>query len=389
MEVENTDRVTDRQINSELEIEDVEDVNKDNEDIEEIEEPNLENLEVEGKNFRFFNQKVLLTYSTHIDRYAYVDWLNNTRKWPVKKIYIAHENGDKTNPYPHTHIIIDFGKARDSKSPRCLDYNGIHPNIKKILSHHQWRCACNYLTKEDKEVELDKEDKMHMVDVVWKCKTYSEVLEKVPMNLAMQAEKAFKNKPRYVEPPDLSEDMFYPWQKKMKDIIFSRPTSRQVYWIYDDKGDNGKNAFCEWASKMHSDKTIYMTDIGAIRDFSKNLQNFYEKSWSGDTLLINLTREFEERKHIYRACEMALDKYVTCTKYEGGGFWLNKMHVIVYANFPPMVDKMSKDRWVIYEIDKSSRDMEHKHWSVYKDAHKNVITNANSNLHSSLNGNLA
>lgn len=326
----------------------------------------LEDLEVEGKPFRFFNQKVLLTYKTHIDKNSFVKWLCEVRKWEPKRIYIAHESADPINKYEHTHITIDFGRARDSKSSRCLDFEGIHPNIKKLKTLHDWRRACNYLLKEDKNVVLNKEDKMTQTDVVWACKNIGEVYERIPLNLALAAKEVYKHKPRSHDPPELSEDKFYPWQKKMTEMLFQPPNSRKIYWIFDKEGNKGKTWYCEWINKTHPNKTIYLNNVGQIRDFCQNLKIYHEQMWEGDTMILNFTRNFHDKTHIYQACEMTLDKFITCTKYEGGGFWLKKMHVVIFANFTPKVEEMSHDRWSIFEINKDN-DIEYRPWYMYKE----------------------
>lgn len=81
-----------------------------------------------------------------------------------------------------------------------------------------------------------------------------------------------------------------------------------------------------------------------------NLQTKRTQGWNGDTVFLNLTREYAERKHIYEALEILKDGFITCTKYTGGDCWIPKLHVIVFANFKPNLTSLSMDRWNIMEI---------------------------------------
>ncbi len=53
----------------------------------------------------------------------------------------------------------------------------------------------------------------------------------------------------------------------------------------------------------------------------------------------------------YEAIEMVKNGLVTTGKYEGGTICFNTPHVICFANAPPDVEKLSKDRWAIWKIE--------------------------------------
>ena len=85
---------------------------------------------ISENNFRFQNQKVLLTYRTHISKEVIEMVMNMVSKGKLKACYIAHENGtsDPVTPYEHTHVVADFGRVIQSKNSRFLDVLNIHPH---------------------------------------------------------------------------------------------------------------------------------------------------------------------------------------------------------------------------------------------------------------------
>lgn len=314
----------------------------------------LDELETVSGKFRFQGQRVLLTYKTHLDKAAFWKWLCEEKKWPPKKIYIAHENGDQACKYLHSHVAIDFGKRRDTINCRFFDFETedgvIHPNIKPIKNLHQWRRSCNYLTKEDKSFDLEKEDKMTMTDVVWSCSSITEALMVTPINQAMNVSTVFGQRPREIPKPKITEDMFYPWQKDLKDILFKKADGRSVYWVFEDGGHVGKTRFGEWMCKIHPHKAIMLNNLGKVSDFAEIVRTQEDRGWRGDTVIFNFSRDYQDRTNIYSACETVADGMITCTKYKGDIYWLRDMHVVVFSNFAPQWGKLSADRVKLFTV---------------------------------------
>ena len=72
----------------------------------------------EFSNAKIANRRLLLTYKTHLDKDAWIEWLTTKTGLTPDFVRLAHETGDKTNPYNHTHCVIDFEKF--SKLSTCL-----------------------------------------------------------------------------------------------------------------------------------------------------------------------------------------------------------------------------------------------------------------------------
>lgn len=310
-------------------------------------------------NFRFQNQKALLTYKTHIDKDALTLFLYAVGKDKVKKCYIAHENGanDPVTPYEHTHVVIDFGYAVQSRNARFLDFNGIHPHISKITNAVSWRKACQYICKEDKTVAIDTSDSGNQITDIWRHDTIQGALENMyDLKDALATIAVYKHKPMDLPEAEIAEADFYPWQKDMWDKLQKCPTGRKVIWVHDSLGNTGKTRFAKWCCLTHPTKCRMLNNVGRIADFAMNMQNFWNEGWRGNTVFLNLSRSYSDRTSIYEACEIIADGYITCTKYAGGVVWLPPMHIVVLSNFEPQVDRLSADRWEIFSVEEKTLD---------------------------------
>ena len=115
--------------------------------------------EPDYENFRFKCQRALITYENQLPKVELEKFMKKTFKHGFRVCYIAHENIDVNDLYEHTHVLIEWTKKIDKKSPKFLIYEEQFPEIKKIKTDVEWKCACKFICKEDKEVVLKDEDK--------------------------------------------------------------------------------------------------------------------------------------------------------------------------------------------------------------------------------------
>lgn len=307
---------------------------------------------VKEDGFRLRSAKLFLTYKGHLDK-DYI-WMFLFGKSPkLKKAYIAHENADPTDPYAHTHVVCDLGKAPDWTGSRCLDIDNIHPNIQIV---EKWKNACSYITKEDKTVILADEDRFEPVAYthitsIWKHNTVQEALMNMKeLKDALPTLAVFGHKPIELPDPEIDEGDFYPWQQELWNRLSTKPNNRKVLWVYDPIGNTGKTRFAKWCCLKHPEKCIMMNNVGKISDFAMNIQSMWTQGWRGNTVFLNLSRSYSDRTQIYEAIEMISDGYITCTKYKGGCVWLPDMHIVVMSNFEPQLNRLSEDRWEVRTI---------------------------------------
>lgn len=305
---------------------------------------------IDETKFRFQNQKCLLTYRTHLHKESYFAWIHG--RYGVKKMYIAHENGlnDPKTPYEHSHVVLDFGKKLDIHTPRLFDFNEIHPHISLIRKPTEWLKACKYICKEDKTVKLHSSDQFNDATSCWGHDTLADALQHCKLSEVTNTIALFRAKPLELPEPEIDEDQFYDWQTEMWNMVQLPPSGRIIDWIYDGEGNSGKTRFAKWVCLKHPAKAVMLNNVGKISDFAMNMQNFWNNGWRGDTVFMNLSRSYADKQHLYEALEIIADGYITCTKYNGGIVWLPRMHIVIFANFEPQIEKLSLDRWRIKEI---------------------------------------
>lgn len=149
-------------------------------------------------------------------------------------------------------------------------------------------------------------------------------------------------------PLKLINDLF-PWQEKCEAMLSLEPDERIIYWIYDEAGNCGKSAF---AKRLCATK-------GAVVVEGKNKDILYcAAEFESDIYLFDFPRSMEGNVN-YGAIEKIKNGLYMSSKYESKPIIRNSPHIVIFSNFLPDVDKLSKDRWRIYHINPIDKNWEH------------------------------
>jgi len=308
----------------------------------------------EVKKFTFANQKVMITYKTHIDKKRVVAFMNELNKSECKFIRCAHENGDENHPYPHTHVLIDFGKRFQTKNCRIFDIDEIHPNIAPVKTKSHFANAKKYLAKEDKEnadLLVETEEK-NLPQDVWECKTIQEALEKNAKKFSDVSGIVQLYKMKDFGEQETDDIKPREWQVTAEKFISANRNDRSVFWLWEERGNIGKSVLISYIEQLYTDrKCLVLTDFGRMTDTANIVQQKVEAGWTCDYVLVDLKRSMRDRDSIYPVLEAFKDRRFTNMKYMGGTIRLRKSPiVIVVANWPPREDALSIDRWKIVRL---------------------------------------
>lgn len=147
-------------------------------------------------------------------------------------------------------------------------------------------------------------------------------------------------------PSPLTGKDLYPWQQEILAIIDAEPDERSIYWYWEPTGNVGKTAFAKHViiSREMMGDTIYCTGKSADMKFAIMQMAKYPK-----VVLMGLTRS-QETFVSYEGIEAIKDGIFFSGKYESGMCVGQCPHFIVFANFPPELDRLSADRWVVRKI---------------------------------------
>lgn len=314
--------------------------------------------EIDEGNFRFENQKVLLTYKGHLDKAglkAFFDYLAPSKK--CKDVMIAHETGDTSCPYEHTHAYVDFGVAKKSRSCRFLDYANVHPHIQPVITRNT-EPVIRYLCKEDPahaelKAKLDK-GKQPVADVVWGATNIQEALrnvKKVSDVTGTIALWGYKEKPVKVMP---KTDLRAPWQRQLWEEL-DAPTwdHRSICWVTERTGGVGKSHFCQTYKLNNLKDVLLLTNLGGQGDTATIIDGAIESGWTQRVLIIDLPRGASDYK-IYPSLEAVMNGFMNTTKWRGKEQLFERPRVVVFANWLPDFRQMSLDRWNLLEIANAS-----------------------------------
>lgn len=328
--------------------------------------------EVAGKKFLIENQKVLLTYKHHINKADLTKFLNNLADGNIDKCIVAHETGDPTNNYLHTHVVAVCKKGAKFRSTnaRFFDFprvtqvgntvvtENIHPHIRKIGQRKKDIDACiMYVTKEDPELadlrEQMKEETIPLVDKVNSFETSTEMLRalcKKPseapglMKLWEITHKARLPEQKPWEPRG--------WQIQLLERLKGKPfrDDRKVIWIYDEEGNSGKSEFFRRCVDIWPGKVWKFGGWGSDRDVGYITSQMCDQCAQPHLAIVDLPRQSEKYDGMYSAFEKLKNGEWAVTKYAGKAIEFTIPHLVILANFLPKVKDMSSDRWEIYEI---------------------------------------
>lgn len=138
----------------------------------------------------------------------------------------------------------------------------------------------------------------------------------------------------------LSEDQLFDWQKDIINIIKQEPDDRTIYWIWESEGKKGKTTFCKYLS----------IKFGAIPiEGKKNDILYCASEFPSELYIFDFERSMEDYIS-YGAIEKIKNGYYMCAKYESKPIIRNNPHVLIFANFEPDYEKLSKDRWNIIDL---------------------------------------
>jgi len=342
--------------------------------------------------FRIQCRRFMFTYATHLNKPEYVNWFQQlTRKIPLF-IRLAHETGDESVPYIHTHVLIDMGSVynkRDATTffdfpapPEYVDRLGIprdtiHPHFKMYPSARAFDDCKGYLSKQDPDnadlASFVRRNQRHrgrqsesdatapgVVEAIWDAPTIQEALRRNVERVtdASGILQIYQHRPEEGEvDPHLPYDELWAWQRELVDEVTPRaiPHDGKVIWYYDPNGQHGKGRVQEYLEDAVLDETgnrkwLCIAGSCSSRHVMLHAHNERRAGWTGHGVCIDVTRTRSHNDELYTIIELFLNARWTVSMYQTGRGRIPSPWVVVFANFWPKVDALSTSRWVIREL---------------------------------------
>jgi hypothetical protein len=311
------------------------------------------------KAFRIQNQRILLTYAGSGCKGYFLRNFSDCIKHDVNFIRLASEERDMFCNSKHMHVLVEFKKIFQTTKPSCFDvmaldrneeYVMARPKIYKILNIKNFNLCKRALAREDND-NVDLSNKSEgLAESVWNHTSLSEALNSNCRKYsdAIGITQLYNNKPLEVVP---IKGKLEGWQIVFHDLCYKVADGRHCVFLYDRKGSKGKSFFGDYMETHYPDKVKFINRLD-----STNLPclafGWHNSGWRGDTIIVNLTRQYENKKTIYGPIEMLLDNKFTNFKYVPSDFrFPNKFHIIIMANFYPDMSRLSQDRWRVYDLE--------------------------------------
>lgn len=244
-----------------------------------------------------------------------------------------HEEGEQEGTL-HIQLLINW------KNPRS--FNGVKklfPRAHIEPAKHLVKAA-KYCSKEETRVEgLEMWEKIGSKSLLREWNKEQEQVKVVKRPITKGSRDPLEGKePKW-------------WQKEIMDLYGTEPDERKIYWYWSHGGGVGKS---NMVTHLHYNYDDVIVITGSTRDAKYVLRTWCEeREWEKDPRMIvyDIARCQDSEKISYQAIEDMKNEVKVSTKYESGTYQTAIPHVVVFANTWPDESKMSKDRWVIKNID--------------------------------------
>lgn len=134
------------------------------------------------------------------------------------------------------------------------------------------------------------------------------------------------------------------WQTEIIELMKTPPNGRHIHWYWEPNGNVGKSVFMRHLILSHNAFPLQNAKTADIA------YAFKKMTPQQNSIIFNIPRTSEGHLN-FNAIESCLDGMIFSTKYESGFVIRDFSHMIFFANFPPNVECLSKDRWIIKQID--------------------------------------
>lgn len=203
------------------------------------------------------------------------------------------------------------------------------------------------------------------------------------LNYCSKEAKVFLNKGMPKPTKLMSKDLLRPEQLKIADKFIEDEDElfgRNIHWFYEKTGGWGKSVL----AKFMVDCMGAMLVQGANNDILCGIQKYIEQNEEAPKIIIFDIPRTNENHISYQAIESIKNGMFFSGKYESGMCRFNSPHILVFANETPNYSKLSKDRWIVENLDGNDMEIEEevddKVWFEIDSEDFNILCKAKQGL---------
>lgn len=140
-------------------------------------------------------------------------------------------------------------------------------------------------------------------------------------------------------------EKIYGWQKDAIELI-EKTTQREIIWIWSREGNFGKSSLCKYIIDNYKG-VIYFTG-GKINDITSQI---LLEDDDPELCIFDFAKDTERNNISYKALEAIKNGLINSSKYKGGFRKFDYIpQILVLANFAPIENKLTPDRWNIIKL---------------------------------------
>ena len=211
--------------------------------------------------------------------------------------------------------------------------------------HYQGYFHCKE-KRRAKEIAVKLNDEFKGINIQASSTAGKEALQSYCMKQDTRVAGPWADKKIYMGSDLWPESKMPIWQQTMIAHLEEHPGDRQMFWIHDATGNNGKTKFIKYlAFKRDAVPLGY--------GHSTDVLNLVSKFPGKRIYAFNLTRSKPANLSaldLYSAMESIKDGLFINTKYETAVVMMDPPHVMVCSNELPKYNQISADRWTVFSI---------------------------------------
>lgn len=240
---------------------------------------------------------------------------------------------------PNSHIILCDG---------TVEQNIAYCSKEESRLGGPWEFGTKPKTSKEKMEPLQQLH-LEILDYMKDCKKFTDLLIHPKyskylsgkMEWARSAYHAVRNQ---VEPLQIELNQ---WQQQLLHKVATQDTPRTVWWIYDTEGGAGKTRFTKYCRHNFNAFTPQLNH--------KTASFLYDRQ---ELVIIDIPRYTGNELVPYGLIESLKNGYIVSDKYVPIDKEFESPIVIIFSNEYPQIDKLSKDRWRIFNINKKFHTLE-------------------------------
>lgn len=171
----------------------------------------------------------------------------------------------------------------------------------------------------------------------------------------------------------LKKEDLWIWEISLIEILQQKPNDRNIFWYCEGKGGSGKSTFVRYCCKELG--AITLSGKGAdmkyaITEYFENLGTY------PSVILIDMPRNVDLKFLSYTAIEEIKNGCFFAGKFKSKQVLMPHPHVVIFSNEFPDIEQLSKDRWIIYYINKYTdcvKPDENTKMDLYSPYKRNIV----------------